>query len=66
MDTDFSGKVWRFQGLWRSAGFQTCCVADFQIGEVGGDEAQWLGGRHAGLETRDTADLEVRATLVAA
>jgi hypothetical protein len=39
----------------RSAGFQTCCVADFQVG---------TGAlRPAGLETRDTADLEVCATL---
>jgi hypothetical protein len=39
----------------RSAGFQTCCAADFQVGiaEV------WP----AGLETRGTADLEVCATL---
>ena len=35
----------------RSAGFQTCCAADFQIGTP-----------QAGLETRDTADLEVCAT----
>jgi hypothetical protein len=38
----------------RSAGFQTCCTADFQVGP-----AEW---RPAGLETRDTADLEVCAT----
>src|SRR5208282_4571254 len=37
-----------------SAGFQTCCIADFKIG--GACE------RSAGLETRDTADLEVCAT----
>jgi hypothetical protein len=35
----------------RSAGFQICRIADFQIG--------WAGDRAAGLETRDTADLEV-------
>ncbi len=40
----------------RSAGFQTCRIADFPIGD--GDEV--LGS--AGLETRDTADLEVCAT----
>jgi hypothetical protein len=37
-----------------SAGFQTCCIADFQVGRTR-DAA-------AGLETRDTADLEVCAT----
>jgi hypothetical protein len=39
----------------RSAGFQTCCIADFQVG--------FPALRPAGLETRDTADLEVCATL---
>jgi len=43
-----------------SASFQTCCIADFLIGEA------WADARAAGLETRDTADLEVGATLVAA
>jgi hypothetical protein len=43
-----------------SAGFKTCCIADFQIGRV--RESAQL----AGLETRDTADLEVCATLAAA
>ncbi len=38
-----------------SAGFQTCWVADFQVGCV--------CPCRASLETRDTADLEVRATL---
>ena len=42
-----------------SAGFQTCCVADFQIGVA------YEVARSAGLETRDTADLEVCATFVA-
>jgi hypothetical protein len=42
------------------AGFQTCCIADFQIG--GASEHRAL----AGLETRDTADSEVCATLAAA
>jgi len=37
----------------RSAGFQTCCIADFQVGSA--------ALRPAGLETRDTADLEVNA-----
>jgi hypothetical protein len=41
----------------RSAGFQTCCIADFQIGK------RFDVVRSAGLETGDTADLEVRATL---
>src|SRR5580658_7396606 len=36
------------------AGFQTCCVADFQVGSA--------ALRPAGLETRATADLEVCAT----
>ena len=39
----------------RGAGFQTCCIAGFQAGS-----ATLL---QAGLETRDTADLEVCATL---
>ncbi len=39
-----------------SAGFQTCCVADFQIGGAG------HGQRFAGLATCDTANLEVCAT----
>src|SRR3989442_15347071 len=43
-----------------SAGFQTCCVADFQIGGT------CVVPRAAGLETRDTADLEVCATPSAA
>ncbi|MBI3851713.1 MAG: hypothetical protein HY298_15775 [Verrucomicrobia bacterium] len=37
----------------RSAGFQTCCIADFQIG------AQAVFVRPAGLKTRGTADLEL-------
>src|SRR5438477_331836 len=44
-----------------SAGFQTCRIADFQSGGGGGCK----GVRSAGLETLDTADLEVRATSVA-
>ena len=47
-------------GRSRSAGFQTCCVADFQVGSA------MECGRPADLEIRDTADLEVCATLVAA
>jgi small subunit ribosomal protein S16 len=43
--------------LVRSAGFQTCCVADFQVGRV------LENARSAGLETRDTADLEVCVTV---
>jgi hypothetical protein len=39
----------------RSAGFQTCCKADFQIGTT--------ALRPAGLETRATPDLEVCATM---
>jgi hypothetical protein len=41
----------------RSAGFQTCCIADFQVDRV------LENARPAGLETRDTADLEVCATV---
>jgi hypothetical protein len=37
--------------ILRGAGFQTCCIADFQVGLA--------ALRPAGLETRDTADLEV-------
>ncbi len=40
----------------RSAGFPTCCIADFQVG------SGWGFGWLAGWETRDTADLEVCAT----
>ena len=43
-------------GAIRSAGFQTCCIADFQIGSAS------VALRSAGLATRDTADLEVCAT----
>jgi hypothetical protein len=39
-----------------SAGFQTCRAADFQIG------TGWNVVARAGLEARDTADLEVCAT----
>ena len=52
----------------RSAGFQTCCIADFQIGSAAGFRARAISqasrvvGPSAGLETRDTADLEVCAT----
>jgi len=51
----------------RSAGFQTCCIADFQVGWRYGSAvhgpAQHETGvldlpRPAGLETCDTADLE--------
>src|SRR5688572_11508647 len=40
------------------AGFQTCCIADFQVGRC----AKFAGD--AGLETCDTADLEVCATIL--
>ena len=46
----------------RSAGFQTCRIADFPIGGALRNRARCIGGRSAGLETRDTADLEVCAT----
>jgi len=41
----------------RSAGFQTCCIADFQVGRV------LENARPTGLETRDSADLEVGAAV---
>ena len=41
----------------RSAGFQTCCIADFQIGR------SYDVVRPAGLETCATGDLEVCATV---
>jgi hypothetical protein len=41
----------------RSAGFQTCRIADFQVGKVLGIT------QFEGLETRDTADLSVSASL---
>jgi hypothetical protein len=40
----------------RGAGFQTCRIADFQVGKA------LEITRFAGFETRDTADLEVCAT----
>jgi hypothetical protein len=43
----------------RSAGFQTGCIADFQVGRTPAVV------QSAGLETRDTADLEVCAIGVA-
>jgi hypothetical protein len=46
----------RWNSPSRSAGFQTCCVADFQIGGTA------FAGLPAGLEARDTADLAVCAT----
>jgi hypothetical protein len=41
----------------RSAGFQTCCIADFQVGNA------LRITQFAGLETRDTEDLEACATV---
>ena len=46
----------------RSAGFQTCCIADFPIGRPRQNPALRNVQRPAGLETRDTADSEVCAT----
>jgi hypothetical protein len=43
---------------FRNAGFQTCCIADFQIG--GSPEFV----RVVGWQIRDTADLEVCATVL--
>ena len=42
----------------RSAGFQTCGIADFQVGRA------CEFGQRAGLKTRDTAGLEARATIL--
>jgi hypothetical protein len=52
----------RSRGRHRTAGFQTCCIADFQIGWAWKCRAAWIGGRPAGLETRDTADWDVCGT----
>jgi hypothetical protein len=40
----------------------TCCIADFQIGRPDEYRTRHLVERHAGWETRDTADWEVCAT----
>ena len=45
-----------------TAGFQTCCIADVPIGGGRKSGARSSGGRRAGWETRDTADLEVCGT----
>jgi hypothetical protein len=45
-----------------SAGFQTGCIADVPIGGAQKSRARSSGGRHAGLETRDTAGLETCGT----
>ncbi len=49
----------------RSAGFQTCCIADFKIGGPLEFHGHRSGSGYAGLETRDTADLEVCVTQLA-
>jgi hypothetical protein len=46
----------------RSAGFQTCCIADFQIGSAPKCQRPLGLSKFADLEIRDTADLEVGAT----
>jgi uncharacterized membrane protein YgcG len=45
-----------------SAGFQTCCIADFQVGRPRHNQNAQKCPPIAGLETRDTAGLEVCAT----
>jgi len=50
----------RIRTLPRSAGFQTCRIADFQIGNA--TKLQKPLELFADLEIRDTADLEVGAT----
>ena len=52
MDSSLFLVDWDF----RSAGFPTCRIADFQIG------GSFNAVMAAGLEARDTADLEVCAT----
>ena len=49
-------RCFRWNWPFRGAGFKTCCAADFQIG------TGWNVAVGAGLEARDTADLEVCAT----
>jgi hypothetical protein len=46
-----------------TAGFQTGCIADVPIGGAWKSGGRLSGGRHAGWETRDTADLEVCGTI---
>ena len=46
----------------RSAGFQTCRIADFQIGNAPKLQRHLNYFRFTDLEIRDTADLEVGAT----
>src|SRR5439155_16460535 len=45
--------------LRRSAGFQTCCIADIQIGSTARIVTVWIG---AGWKHCDTAGLETCAT----
>ena len=56
------GQQWPRSFFWQrlggSAGFETCCIAGFQAGKT----LEMLS-RSADLEIRDTADLEVCATL---
>jgi hypothetical protein len=49
-----------------SAAFQSCCVADFQIGIASNFRARFAGRGLAGLETCDTAGSEACATFTAA
>ena len=46
----------------RTAGFPTCCTADFPIGRPFRSRARAVNERSAGWETRDTADWEVCGT----
>jgi hypothetical protein len=55
-DSHWPQPRWRSLRKPRSAGFQTCCVADFQVGSA------WNWSAAADVEIRDTADLEVCAT----
>jgi hypothetical protein len=40
-------RSWSAQHLWRSAGFQTCCVADFQIGRLTFGTGAWRSNKSA-------------------
>jgi len=46
----------------RTAGFPTCCIADFPIGRLSVRRARQWVVLPAGWETRETADLEVCGT----
>jgi hypothetical protein len=53
---------WRATRVFRSAGFQTCCIADFPIGAAWEVRKAQVSSTARRLEARDTADWEVCAT----